>query len=108
MVLRQFIYPQEGSQHQGLSGCRSKAAILHKGVCAHENACSRFRNRLEVVIAAEGFLFKILLAFISLLKIGKFTLLPIYVYNSRLYDTVGKQFKIGCAAYKILKMLPLL
>ncbi len=46
--------PQEGSQHQSLSGFRNKAVILHKGVCANEYACSRLRGRLEAVIAAEG------------------------------------------------------
>ena len=36
LVLRQVNYPQEGSQHQCLSGYRKKAVILHKGSCANE------------------------------------------------------------------------
>ena len=36
VVLRQVTFPQEGSQHQWLSGYQNKAVILHKGGCANE------------------------------------------------------------------------
>ena len=57
MVLLQDMYLQEGLNHQGLSGCQNKAAILYKSGCTNEKtACFPV---LEVIIAAETSFFLI-------------------------------------------------
>ncbi len=61
VVIRQVTYQQEGLQHKGLSGCQNKAAILHKVGAQIENTCFRFISRLEAVIVAEGYFFRIMI-----------------------------------------------
>ena len=59
LVLLQVTYPQEGSQHQWLSGYWNKVLILQKGgIVRLKNACSWLMSHLEAVIAAEGYFFE--------------------------------------------------